>query len=67
MFARSEATQAWLEHVTYQMDGMNYAQQAAHLAGPIALLKAYLTRCSGEVADDAVQSTSLFSLCVGRS
>lgn len=34
---------------------MTYAQQAEHLAGPIALNKAYLTRCAQEVSDDAVQ------------
>ncbi|KAM0753923.1 acyl-CoA dehydrogenase NM domain-like protein [Meredithblackwellia eburnea MCA 4105] len=55
MFARCEAGQNWLENVTYQMSLMSYAQQAEHLAGPIGLLKAYLTRCAHDVADDAVQ------------
>lgn len=41
------------------MSKMNYAEQSEHLAGPIALLKAYLTRCAHEVADDAVQSQYL--------
>lgn len=34
---------------------MSYAEQAKHLAGPIAMLKTYLTRCAHEVSDDAVQ------------
>lgn len=34
---------------------MTYAEQSKHLAGPVGLLKYYLTRCAGEIADDAVQ------------
>lgn len=56
MFAKCEAGQAWLEHVTYNMSKMSYAEQSEHLAGVIALLKTFLTRCAHEVADDAVQS-----------
>lgn len=55
MVSRCESGQAWLESVTYQMSNMTYDQQSEHLAGPIALLKAYLTRCAEEVSDDAVQ------------
>ncbi|KAB8532554.1 hypothetical protein FH972_025499 [Carpinus fangiana] len=54
MIQRTEATQAWLEHITYQMNNMSYAQQSKLLGGPIGLLKAYSTRCAHEVADDAV-------------
>lgn len=55
MFAKCEATQSWLENITYQMNRMSYAQQADLLAGQIGLLKAYSTRVAHEVADDAVQ------------
>ncbi|KAL8281196.1 hypothetical protein RQP46_006554 [Phenoliferia psychrophenolica] len=55
MISRCEAGQSWLESITYQMSKMNYAEQSEHLAGPIALLKAYLTRCAHEIADEAVQ------------
>jgi alkylation response protein AidB-like acyl-CoA dehydrogenase len=37
------------------MDGMTYAQQSEHLAGPIALLKAHVTASANEVASHAVQ------------
>ncbi|POW00652.1 hypothetical protein PSTT_13004, partial [Puccinia striiformis] len=55
MFAKCEATQSWLENVTYQMNQMSYAQQADLLAGQIGLLKAFSTRVAHEIADDAVQ------------
>lgn len=55
MFARVEAGQAWLESITYQMTKMSYKQQSELLAGPMAGLKWYLSRCGGEIADDAVQ------------
>ncbi|POW00651.1 hypothetical protein PSTT_13001 [Puccinia striiformis] len=55
MFAKCEATQSWLEGVTYQMTRMSYSQQSDLLAGPIGLLKAYSTRVAHEVADEAVQ------------
>lgn len=55
MIALVEASQAWLESVTYQMSNMSYAQQAANLAGPIALLKTFVTRAAHEIADESVQ------------
>jgi alkylation response protein AidB-like acyl-CoA dehydrogenase len=55
MIALVEATQAWLEHVTYQMNQMSYEEQSTHLAGPIGLLKMHSTRCAREIAEDAVQ------------
>lgn len=55
MFAKIEALQAYLEHITYQMCGMTYAQQAEHLGGPIGLLKSACTRAAGEISSDAVQ------------
>ncbi|KAF2149716.1 acyl-CoA dehydrogenase [Myriangium duriaei CBS 260.36] len=54
MIQRAEATQAWTEHITYQMNTMSYKEQNIHLSGPIGLLKSYTTRCAHEVADDAV-------------
>ncbi|KAG9241404.1 acyl-CoA dehydrogenase-like protein [Calycina marina] len=55
MIAHTEANQAWLENITYQMTLMPYAQQSIHLAGPIGLLKMQATRAAHEIADDAVQ------------
>jgi len=37
------------------MNNMSYKEQAAKLAGPIALLKMYSTRTAQETATDAVQ------------
>lgn len=34
---------------------MSYQEQAMRLAGPIALLKAYSTRCAYEISDNACQ------------
>ncbi|KNZ45431.1 uncharacterized protein VP01_811g2 [Puccinia sorghi] len=66
MFAKCEATQSWLENITFQMNrvskthlslisSMSYAQQADLLAGQIGLLKAFSTRVAHEIADEAVQ------------
>jgi len=55
MISRVEVCQTWLESITYQMCKMSYAQQAIHLAGPIALLKQYVTRCAQDTARDATQ------------
>lgn len=55
MVALVEATQAWLEHITYQMSKMSYKDQSSHLAGPIGLLKMYSSRCAREISEDAVQ------------
>ena len=33
MIARCEATQSWLENITYQMCNMSYKEQASKLAG----------------------------------
>ena len=54
MIQRTEATQAWLEQLTYQMNNMSYKDQNTHLGGPIGLLKSFTTRCAHDVADDAV-------------
>jgi alkylation response protein AidB-like acyl-CoA dehydrogenase len=48
-----EANQAWLEAITYQMCNMTYRQQAQHLGGPIGLLKSFVTKSAGEIADSA--------------
>ncbi|WFD33823.1 hypothetical protein MCUN1_000643 [Malassezia cuniculi] len=55
LIAQIEAAQAYLEVVTHQMNNMSYRDQAKNLAGHIALLKAWCTRVSHEVADNAVQ------------
>ncbi|KAI9000542.1 acyl-CoA dehydrogenase NM domain-like protein [Trametes punicea] len=55
MIAKTEASQHWLENITYQMQHMDYKQQAKLLAGPIGLLKMYITRSAQDVARDAVQ------------
>lgn len=38
MISRVESAQAWLENVTYQMNQMNYKDQAEHLAGYVTAL-----------------------------
>jgi alkylation response protein AidB-like acyl-CoA dehydrogenase len=53
MISLVESNQAWLESITYQMCQMSYAQQAKHLAGPIALLKSHSTQSAGEIASAA--------------
>jgi len=55
MISRVESCQTWLEHITYQMCNMNYAQQSQYLAGPIGLLKAFCTRAAQDTAKDATQ------------
>ncbi|VUC34675.1 unnamed protein product [Clonostachys rosea] len=55
MIALVEANQSWLETITYQMCHMPYAEQAKHLAGPIAMLKMSCTRACHEIADESVQ------------
>jgi alkylation response protein AidB-like acyl-CoA dehydrogenase/predicted heme/steroid binding protein len=50
-----EATQSWLEAVTYQMTKMSHKEQAANLAGPIALLKAQATQTFEYCAREACQ------------
>ncbi|KAI8817766.1 acyl-CoA dehydrogenase/oxidase [Fimicolochytrium jonesii] len=55
MVAGVEATQGWLESITYQMTKMSYKEQSLHLAGTIALLKYNATRMTQRVSDNAVQ------------
>ena len=55
MAAQVEAVQNWIENVTHQMNRMSHAEQAANLAGPIALLKLQSTRVSQFVMDEACQ------------
>jgi len=54
MITLVEATQAWLEQITFQMNQLSYADQAKHLSGPIGLLKNYCTKCAEEVASEGV-------------
>ncbi|KAJ6516394.1 acyl-CoA dehydrogenase/oxidase [Mycena sanguinolenta] len=55
MISRVEAAQNWLENITYQMNNMNYAETSSKLAGPIGLLKAFVTKSGAETATDASQ------------
>ncbi|KAI7860955.1 acyl-CoA dehydrogenase/oxidase [Circinella umbellata] len=55
MIASVESCQTWTENIAYQMNHMNYAEQADKLAGPIGLLKYHATRMMHDVADDACQ------------
>ncbi|KAJ7727923.1 acyl-CoA dehydrogenase/oxidase [Mycena metata] len=55
MISRVEAGQNWLEHITHQMNNMSYAEVGSKLAGPIGLLKSFITRSGEETAADAAQ------------
>ncbi|TDL29082.1 acyl-CoA dehydrogenase [Rickenella mellea] len=55
MIARIEACQYWLESITHQMNNMSYDDQSDKLAGPIGLLKQFITRTGRETAEDATQ------------
>jgi len=55
MTRQVEATQNWLENVTFQMSSMSKAEQAKRLAGPIALLKAQSTQTFEFCAREAAQ------------
>ncbi|KAJ7666519.1 peroxisomal acyl-CoA-dehydrogenase [Mycena rosella] len=55
MISRVEAGQNWLEHTTYQMNNMSYAEMSSKLAGPIGLLKQYVSRSGQQTATDATQ------------
>ncbi|KIO03066.1 hypothetical protein M404DRAFT_1001690 [Pisolithus tinctorius Marx 270] len=55
MIERVEACQSWVENITYQMNHMTYAEQSDKLAGPIALLKQFVSRSGRETAEDAAQ------------
>jgi len=53
MITLVEASQSWLEQITYQMNKMSYAQQSKLLGGPIGLLKLFITRNATTIADEA--------------
>lgn len=53
--AQTEATNNWLENITYQMCKMDYKESSVKLGGPIALLKLLSTRVSHNVSDEACQ------------
>ncbi|KAH9483021.1 Acyl-CoA dehydrogenase apdG [Psilocybe cubensis] len=55
MISRVEACQNWYESITYQMNQMTYAQQSDKLAGPIGLLKQFISKAGRETAEDATQ------------
>ena len=54
LMADVESAQAWLEALTFQMNQLSYKEQSKYLAGHIALLKAWATRVSTEVAETVV-------------
>ncbi|KII96016.1 hypothetical protein PLICRDRAFT_34974 [Plicaturopsis crispa FD-325 SS-3] len=55
MISRVEAGQNWLESITHQMNNMSYSEMSEHLAGPIGLLKQFVSRTGRETAEDATQ------------
>jgi alkylation response protein AidB-like acyl-CoA dehydrogenase len=55
MVSQVEATNNWLENITYQMTKMNYKEASIKLGGPIALLKLLCTRVAHNVSDEACQ------------
>lgn len=55
MISLVEATQAWLEQITHQMNQLPHSQMNKFMGGPIGLLKAFATRAGHEIADEAVQ------------
>ncbi|KAF5350807.1 hypothetical protein D9758_010395 [Tetrapyrgos nigripes] len=55
MISRAEASQNWLELITYQMNKMTLAEVSDKLAGQIALCKQFITKCGRETAEDATQ------------
>ncbi|KAF5321250.1 hypothetical protein D9619_001152 [Psilocybe cf. subviscida] len=55
MISRVEACQNWFESVTHQMNMMNYKEQSDKLAGPIGLLKQFVSKAGRETAEDATQ------------
>jgi len=55
MISRVEGGQNWLENITYQMNNMTYSEMSSNLAGPIGLLKQYISKNGRETAEDATQ------------
>lgn len=55
MICAVEATYAWFEGLTYQMNQLPYEQQSEKLAGQCALLKVQATRSAWQISDDAIQ------------
>lgn len=55
MARQIEATQAWLEQVTYQLKTLSHLEAAIRLAGPIALMKAHATQTFEFCARESAQ------------
>jgi len=55
MIARVEATQAFCDTITHQMNTMNHKQQYKYLGGPTALLKVQTTQTAEFVTSEACQ------------
>ncbi|KAG6888630.1 hypothetical protein C0995_006874 [Termitomyces sp. Mi166 len=71
MISRVEACQNWYESVTYQMNSMNYNEMSNKLAGPIGLLKQFVSRTARETAEGGMDHPHnpsnfkrLISLCL---
>lgn len=45
----------WLDHITHNMNLMDYSEQSMRLSGTTSLLKYQLTRVANTVADKVVQ------------
>ncbi|TFL05447.1 acyl-CoA dehydrogenase/oxidase [Pterulicium gracile] len=65
MISRVEACHNWLEVITHQMNNMSYNEMSKRLAGPIGLLKSYVTRCGRATAEDSTQIFGGRSITVG--
>ncbi|KDQ28823.1 hypothetical protein PLEOSDRAFT_1038031 [Pleurotus ostreatus PC15] len=55
MISRVEACQNWVESITHQMNNMTYNEMSSKLAGPIGLMKQFVSRTARETAEDATQ------------
>nr|GAT46153.1 predicted protein [Mycena chlorophos] len=55
MIGLVEAGQSWLESITHNMCNMSYAEMSDKLAGPIALMKQFVSRGGQEIGNDATQ------------
>ena len=62
MISRVEACQNWFESVTHQMNMMNYKEQSDKLAGPIGLLKQFVSKAGRETAEGNVESKGAHDL-----
>ncbi|KAH8829970.1 acyl-CoA dehydrogenase/oxidase [Flagelloscypha sp. PMI_526] len=55
MIQRVEACQAYVENITHQMNNMTYSEMSSKLAGPIGLMKMFVSTAGRLTAEDATQ------------